>query len=82
MPQSERDGPDRPPWAERLPAIPLGRQVLVIALALVVPTLIAKLFGASWGTAAAFGQMGFVVAVTWAIFTGERRSPPPGPHSE
>ena len=31
-----------------------------MALALVVPTLIAKLFGAGWGTAAAFGQMAFV----------------------
>jgi hypothetical protein len=53
-----------------------------MTLALVVPTLIAKLLGAGWGTAAAFGQMAFVVAVTWAIFTGERRSPPPGPASE
>jgi hypothetical protein len=76
LPQSE---PDRRRWAERLPAVPLGRQVLVMTLALVVPTLVAKLFGAGWGTAAAFGQMGFVAAVTWAIFTGERRSPPPGP---
>ena len=79
MPQSDAG---RRPWAERLPAVPLGRQVLVMALALVVPTLIVKLFGAGWGTAAAFGQMAFVVAVTWAIFTGERRSPPPGPASE
>jgi len=79
LPQSDAA---RPAWAERLPAVPLARQVLVMALALAVPTLIAKLFGAGWGTAAAFGQMGFVVAVTWAIFTGERRSPPPGPASE
>jgi hypothetical protein len=77
LPQSER-----PPWAERLPAVPLRLQVLVMALAFAVPTLIAKLIGAGWGTAAAFGQMGFVIAVTWAIFTGERRSPPPGRASE
>ena len=50
--------------------------------AFVVATLVAKLVGAGWGTAAAFGQMAFVAAVTWAIFTGERRSPPPRPASE
>jgi hypothetical protein len=65
------------PWAERLPAVPLAHQVVVIALAFLLPTLVAKLIGAGWGTAAAFGQMGFIAAVTWAIFSGERRSPPP-----
>jgi hypothetical protein len=53
-----------------------------MALALVVPTVIAKLIGAGWGTAATFGQMGFVVAVTWAIAAGERRSSPPPSPSE
>jgi hypothetical protein len=79
LPQSD-DG--RPAWSERLPAVPLGRQIVVMSVALLAPTLIAKLFGAGWGTAAAFGQMAFVVAVTWAIFTGARRPPPPGSSSE
>ena len=75
------DGSERP-WAERLPAVPLRIQVLVMAAALVVPTLVARLIGAGWGTSAAFGQMGFVLAVTWAIFTGERRSRPPATPSK
>jgi len=65
------------PFAERLPSVPLRLQVLVMVLAFVVPTLVAKLAGAGWGAAAFFGQIGFVVAVTWAIFSGERRTPPP-----
>jgi hypothetical protein len=73
LPQSEAPRP----WAERLPAVPLRLQVLVMVAAFAAPLLVARLAGAGWGTAAAFGQMGFVVAVTWAIFTGERRSPPP-----
>jgi hypothetical protein len=35
-------------------------------------TLIAKLFGAGWGTASAFGQMGFAAAVVAVLLTGER----------
>jgi hypothetical protein len=36
-------------------------------------TLIAKLFGAGWGTASAFGQIAFVAAVVAVLLTGERR---------
>jgi hypothetical protein len=75
------EGGERP-WSERLPAVPLRIQVLVMAAAFVVPTLVAKLIGAGWGTSAAFGQMGFVLAVTWAIFSGERRARPPAAPSE
>ena len=64
--------------SERLPSVPLRTQLIVMALALVIPTLVARfLFDAGWGTSAAFGQMAFVAAVTWAIFAGERRHAPP-----
>jgi len=53
-----------------------------MALAFALPTLVARAFDAGWGTATAFGQLGFVAAVTWAIFTGARRSPPSGPASQ
>jgi hypothetical protein len=36
-------------------------------------TLVAKAFGAGWGTAATFGQIAFVGAVFVVLMTGERR---------
>jgi hypothetical protein len=71
----QRSEPPNPPWAERLPAVPLGRQVLVMALAFTLPTLLARAIGAGWGAAAAFGQLAFLAAVTWAICAGQRRLP-------
>jgi hypothetical protein len=38
-----------------------------------VPTLVAKAFGAGWGTAATFGQIAFVGAVVVVLMIGERR---------
>jgi hypothetical protein len=35
----------------------------------VVATLVAKLFGAGWGTASAFGQIAFIAAVVWAMLS-------------
>jgi hypothetical protein len=39
--------------------------------AFVVATLIAKLFGAGWGTASAFGQITFLIAVVGSILVDE-----------
>jgi hypothetical protein len=49
----------------------LGFLVAAFALA----TLIARAFGAGWGTASAFGQMAFVGAVVAVLLTDKR---PPG----
>jgi hypothetical protein len=38
-----------------------------------VATLVAKAFGAGWGTASTFGQIAFVAAVVAVLMTGERR---------
>jgi hypothetical protein len=38
-----------------------------------VATLIAKAFGAGWGTASAFGQMAFVAAVATVLLIDQRR---------
>jgi hypothetical protein len=38
----------------------------------VFATLVAKLFGAGWGTASAFGQIAFVVAVVAVILADDR----------
>jgi hypothetical protein len=35
-------------------------------------TLVAKAFGAGWGTAASFGQMAFVAAVVAVLMLDER----------
>jgi hypothetical protein len=35
--------------------------------AFVAATLVAKIFGAGWGTASAFGQIAFAATVVWAI---------------
>jgi hypothetical protein len=43
-----------------------------MAAAFAVATLVAKVFGAGWGTASAFGQMAFVVAVVGVILMDER----------
>jgi hypothetical protein len=46
----------------------LGFLVAAFALA----TLVARAFGAGWGTASAFGQMAFVAAVVAVLLTDER----------
>jgi hypothetical protein len=43
-----------------------------MAGAFAVATLVAKAFGAGWGTASAFGQMAFVAAVVAVLLIGER----------
>jgi len=43
--------------------------------AFVVATLVAKLFGAGWGTASAFGQLAFAATVVWAMLIDK-----PAPH--
>jgi hypothetical protein len=40
--------------------------------AFTVATLVAKAFGAGWGTASAFGQIAFVAAVFVVLMTDER----------
>jgi hypothetical protein len=47
----------------------LGFLVACFALA----TVVAKAFGAGWGTASAFGQMAFVAAVVAVLMTADRR---------
>jgi hypothetical protein len=39
--------------------------------AFVAATLVAKIFGAGWGTASAFGQIAFAATVVWAILIDE-----------
>ncbi len=46
----------------------LGFFVAAFALA----TLVARAFGAGWGTAASFGQMAFVAAVVTVLVIDER----------
>jgi hypothetical protein len=41
--------------------------------AFAVATLVARAFGAGWGTAATFGQIAFVGAVFVVLMIGERR---------
>jgi hypothetical protein len=54
----------------------LGRsrlaQLGLMVAAFAVATLVAKAFGAGWGTASAFGQMAFVVALVAALLADER----------
>jgi hypothetical protein len=42
-------------------------QLGVMLGSFVFATLVAKLLGAGWGTASAFGQIAFAAAVVWAI---------------
>jgi hypothetical protein len=46
-------------------------QVGFFLVAFVVATLVAKAFGAGWGTAATFGQIAFVGAVVIVLLTDE-----------
>ena len=39
--------------------------------AFVISTLIAKVFGAGWGTASTFGQLAFMAAVVTVLLTDE-----------
>ena len=48
-------------------------QLAFLVAAFAVATLIAKAFGAGWGTASAFGQMAFVAAVVAVLMLDERR---------
>jgi hypothetical protein len=48
------------------------RQLGVLALAFAIATLIAKLFGAGWGTASGFGQLSFAAALVTVLLTAER----------
>lgn len=41
-------------------------------VAFAIATLVAKAFGAGWGTASTFGQIAFVAAVFVALMTDER----------
>jgi hypothetical protein len=66
-PSQRSDGP-----AETLKRSRLAQLGLFIA-AFAVATLVAKAFGAGWGTAATFGQIVFVGAVFAVLMTGERR---------
>jgi hypothetical protein len=47
-------------------------QLVFMVAAFAVVTLVAKAFGAGWGTASAFGQIAFVAAVVTVVLTGER----------
>jgi hypothetical protein len=49
--------------------------------AFAVPTLITRATGAGWGTSAAFGQIAFVLAVTFVMVTARREPPPPADSS-
>jgi hypothetical protein len=44
----------------------------VLVAAFAAATLLAKLVGAGWGTASAFGQMAFVIALVAVLLTPER----------
>jgi hypothetical protein len=59
------------------PFKPVSRRIQlgVMLAAFVVATLVAKLFGAGWGTASAFGQLAFAATVVWAMLIDE-----PAPH--
>jgi hypothetical protein len=46
------------------------RQLGFLALAFAAGTLIAKLFGAGWGTASGFGQIAFAAALVTVLLTG------------
>jgi hypothetical protein len=47
-------------------------QLGLMAAAFALATLVAKAFGAGWGTAASFGQMAFVAAVVAVLLTDKR----------
>ena len=48
-------------------------QLGLIGATFAVATLVAKAFGAGWGTASAFGQMAFVAAVVAVLMLDERQ---------
>jgi hypothetical protein len=47
-------------------------QLACFVAAFAVATLVAKAFGAGWGTASAFGQIAFVAAVFIVLMTDKR----------
>jgi hypothetical protein len=47
-------------------------QFLFLALAFALATLIAKLFGAGWGTASGFGQIAFAAALVTILLRSGR----------
>ena len=50
----------------------MRRELGVLGLSFAAGTLVAKLAGAGWGTASAFGQMAFVIALVAVLLTGDR----------
>jgi uncharacterized membrane protein (DUF485 family) len=44
----------------------------VLLLAFATATLVAKLFGAGWGTASGFGQLSFAAALVTVLLTAVR----------
>jgi hypothetical protein len=47
-------------------------QLGFFVVAFTIATLVAKAFGAGWGTASTFGQIAFVAAVFVVLMTDER----------
>jgi hypothetical protein len=50
------------------------RELALLLLAFAAATLIAKLFGAGWGTASGFGQIAFAATLVTVLLTAGRRS--------
>jgi len=48
-------------------------QLAALVVAFAAGTLVARPFGAGWGTASAFGQMAFVVVLVAILLAAERR---------
>jgi hypothetical protein len=48
------------------------REIGVLVLAFVATTLLARVFGAGWGTASAFGQMAFAVTLITVLLAPSR----------
>lgn len=46
------------------------RELLLLGVAFALATLAAKLFGAGWGTASAFGQMSFALVLVLVLLRG------------
>jgi hypothetical protein len=45
-----------------------------LLVAFAAATLIARLFGAGWGTASGFGQIAFAAALVTVLLTADRRT--------
>jgi hypothetical protein len=49
-------------------------QLVLLLVAFAAATLIARLFGAGWGTASGFGQIAFAAALVTVLLTADRRT--------